>query len=415
MKILLAVLLALPPLHALADNWPQIRGPNWTGVSDAEGLPLEWSDDRNVLWKTEMPGPGTSSPIVWGDNIYVTCFTGYEWPADDSAKRHVGPLERHLLCVDRRTGEIRWRRSQKSTRYDPDWDLAQSNVRVHGFATNTPACDENGVYVFFGADGVLAYSHEGELLWEKSVGEVSDSTASAASLILHDGVLYVSAHAESKRFVALNARDGSQLWELPRWYPGYGTHIISFENPEPQLILSKNDRIAAYDIKTGAEIWNIEGEDGWVHNTMLAAGDGLIYSCSALRIKVLKADGSEKVWEKVAGSTYSPILYDEGRVWWLFRSIVHCHDAKTGEEIYRGRVPAHGDAYAAPVKADGRIYFVTRTEGTVVIDDGPEFELLAQNKFASDESMFDSTPAITGQTMILRSYRFLYGIAEAAD
>ncbi len=392
------------------DNWPQLRGPRWNGVSDATGLPTHWDDNRNIRWKTEMPGPGTSSPIVWKDNIYVTCFTGYDWPADDAQKRHVGPLERHLLCINRHSGEIRWKRSQKSTHYDPSWNLAESHVRVHGFTTNTPACDERGVYVFHGADGILAYSHDGALLWETSVGEKFDSTASAASLILYDGVLYVSAHVESQRFLALDARTGEVVWEIPRWYPGYATQIISLETPKPQLILSKNDRISAHDLNTGAEIWKIEGEDGWVHNTMLVTGGGLIVSCSTPKVKVLRADGSEKLWETVGGSPFSPILYDNGHVWWFYRSILHCRDAKTGEEVYRERIPAHGDAYAAPIKADGKIYLLTRQEGAVVIGDGPEYELLAHNKFADDDSMFDSTPAISGKNLILRSYRYLYCI-----
>ena len=211
-------------------------------------------------------------------------------------------------------------------------------------------------------------------------------------------------------FIALDARTGAVVWEIPRWYPGYATQIISLEPPDPQLILSKNDRISAHDLKTGAEIWKIEGEDGWVHNTMLVTGDGLIISCSTPRVKVIRADGSEKLWETVGGSPFSPILYDNGRVWWFYRSILHCRDARTGEKIYRERIPAPGDAYAAPIKADGKIYLLTRQDGAVVIDDGPEYRLLAHNKFAADDSMFDSTPAISGKNLILRSYRYLYCI-----
>ena len=394
------------------QNWTQLRGKHGRGVSKAKGLPTTWNDKQNVRWKTALPGPGTSSPIVWRENIYVTCFTGYEWPKEHEKKHRVGELERHLICVDCRTGRIKWKRSHAAEYYDRNLNLIKANIRVHGFATSTPTCDANGVYVFHGADGVIAYSHEGEKLWSRSVGTGTHHTGSAASLMMHEGLLLICAEVESGTMFGLAARSGDVVWKQPWKTWGYASPIVTPEGGRPQLLLSHDTLLKSLDPKTGKELWRREGETGWVHNTMLTAGDDIIFSCSNHRVIAIPADGGEILWHKRVGSAYSPIMYDGERVYWIRDSILHCHDAKTGQKIFVDRLPTGSQHYAAPIKADEKIYLVSREGGAAVVAAGPEYRLLAHNRFAEDDSMFDSTPAIVDDCLVLRSYRNLYCIGS---
>src|SRR5580704_5638430 len=169
-------------LSAIGADWPRFRGPNGSATSDERGLPLTWSDDQNVVWKTDLPGPGASSPITTGDRVFVTCYTGFGVEGGTAGKQD--DLLRHLVCIDRATGRILWEKSVKAKLPE---DRPNRMLSGHGFASSTPATDGERVYVFFGKSGVFAFDLDGNQLWHADVGDglAMMGFGSGASLIVN--------------------------------------------------------------------------------------------------------------------------------------------------------------------------------------------------------------------------------------
>lgn len=178
---------------ATAADWPRFRGPNGTGVAES-AVPLEWGDGRNLLWKTALPGPGSSSPVVHGPDVFVTCYSGYGVEAGRAGDP--GKLVRHLLCIDRATGREKWRRDVAAELPE---DAYEGYLTEHGYASSTPVVDADAVYAFFGKGGVVAFDRAGQELWRVAVGKESSSRrwGSAASLVLHGDLVIVNAAEES--------------------------------------------------------------------------------------------------------------------------------------------------------------------------------------------------------------------------
>jgi len=200
---LLAALLTCVSTHITAADWSQFRGPDGSGVSDAKGTPLKWSDTEGLAWKTDLPGPGTSSPIVFGNKIFLTCYTGVQPGRGGS----LDDLKRHLLCLDRATGKLLWNTPVPA-------DLPeQSGIREdHGYATSTPVADAERVYVFWGKSGVFAFDHAGKKLWNTKVGDKLNGWGSATSPVLHKDLVLVNASVESSALVALDKKTGAEKW-----------------------------------------------------------------------------------------------------------------------------------------------------------------------------------------------------------
>jgi outer membrane protein assembly factor BamB len=193
-----------------AADWRQFRGPNASGIAANARPPIEWSATNNRRWQVRLPGPGTSSPIVVGSQVFVTCYTGY----GDGSNGEMADLQRHLLAIDRNSGRILW---QKSVASNGSEDAYSGYLREHGYASHTPTSDGENVYAFFGKSGVHAYTTDGGKLWERQVGQRSNNRrwGSAASLMLHRGKLIVNAADESRAILALDRKTGKELWRAP--------------------------------------------------------------------------------------------------------------------------------------------------------------------------------------------------------
>ncbi|MGB0583239.1 MAG: PQQ-binding-like beta-propeller repeat protein, partial [Limisphaerales bacterium] len=180
-------------------DWLQFRGPNASGIAENANPPVEWSGSKNLRWKTELPGPGSSSPIVVGDRILVTCWSGY----GDNSGGSIDDLKRHLLAVDRRNGKVVWLKTVPSKVREDEF---RRYLDEHGYASHTPTSDGKTVYAFFGKSGVHAYSLDGRKVWEKQIGTLSNNRrwGSAASLMLYDGKLIVNAADEARAIIALD-------------------------------------------------------------------------------------------------------------------------------------------------------------------------------------------------------------------
>src|SRR5262249_11294172 len=174
---LIALMLALVGAPARAADWPNFRGPNSSGISEEKNLPTKWSDTENLAWKTDLPGPGSSSPVIWGDKVFVTCYSGYGLDAKNPGD--AANLDRHLICVDRKTGKILWDKETKAKQ--PEARYTGGYITLHGYASSTPAIDGERIYVFHGKSGVLAYDLDGNEQWQADVGGGTNNWGSGSS------------------------------------------------------------------------------------------------------------------------------------------------------------------------------------------------------------------------------------------
>jgi outer membrane protein assembly factor BamB len=401
-----------------AANWPQFRGPQASGISSDTGLPLTWSATSNIVWKTPLPGRGASSPIVWDDKVYVTAYSGYGLVNDDP-HRNLGRLVRHLFCISRDDGQVLWQADRPAGNDPPEHPIVQF-LDLHGYASSTPVADETGVYAYFGTHGVVAYAHDGKLKWEKQIGWRYHNWGSASSPVLFEDLVIVHADIEEGALVAFDKRTGREEWKVPTGDgDSWSTPLVVQSARGPELVfhhsVGEPARLEAVDPRDGTSRWH----SGVLQNYLCPspiAGDGVIYVLGYQRAAAIRAGGRGEVqplWEIGLGSEVcTPVLHD-GHLYWPSENegIAYCVDAATGAEVYRERLePRPGLIYASGVAGDGRIYYVSREEGTYVVPAEPRFELLAHNTIESDDSIFNGTPAISRGQLLLRSDRFLYCI-----
>ncbi len=418
-QIATAALLAA--LLAGAD-WPRFRGPDGAGVSDATGLPTTWSAMENVVWKTSLPGFGASSPIVLGDRVFLTCYTGYGFDRREPGQQ--SDLLLHTLCLDRADGAIRWHRTLEPRLPETGYDAGR--VELHGYASATPVTDGEAVYAFFGKSGVLKYTLDGEPVWRADVGSGIDKHrwGSGASPIVHDDLLIVNASPESQSVRALKKSTGEEVWRVDEVVDSWSTPlVVTAPDGGEELVVVERYKVLGLDPDTGERLWVCEKPSDYICPSVIAH-DGVVYAINS-RMKALlmaiRTGGrgdvadSHVLWTKKWTTRVSTPVYHEGYLYAMdFLGHAYCLDADDGEEVYHERldVGGRGDKiYASLVAAAGKLYGVTRLDGTVVLALAPKFKELARN-YLGDESVFNATPAVTGNCLLLRSDKALYCIGR---
>lgn len=397
-----------------AADWPRFRGPKGDGISSDAKVPLQWSDKKNLKWRLEMPGKGFSSPIVVGDRVFVTCYSG--------AEGDLKGLKRHLLCADRRQGKVLWCEVVSSTAREIRGPAFGTS---HGFASHTPVSDGQRVYVLFGNTGLLAFDVEGNRLWQRSVGTESAAMfGSAASPILYKDRLIVTAAAESKSIRALDKKTGNQLWQVEAASLSrcYSTPMIVESNTgEDELVISVPYEVWGLNPQTGKLKWHARTKVDMNAVPSVIAQDGIAYAIGGRGggRAAVRAGGEGDVTEtnvlwSMAGGSYvpSPLLH-KGHLYWVNdRGIANCVDVRTGAEVAQRRLG--GQFYASVVLIRDKLYAVSRFDGTYVLRATPQLTQVAHNRL-SDESDFSGSPAVSDGQLILRSEKYLYCIqAESA-
>lgn len=415
-NLFVVICLLMPTAQLPAADWPEFLGPGGTATS-SDVVPTTWSDSENVAWKVEMPGTGSSSPIVVGDKLVVTCYVASEREP-----------RREVLCVDKISGELLW-----SVDFPIDYreDRFQGYITEHGYASNTPVSDGNNVYVFLGKGGVHSITLDGKKNWSVDVGKESSNRqwGSAASLILFQDKLIVNASEESQSIVALDKATGTELWkqEAGMLELTYGTpRIVNPDEGDPEIVLSVPGEIWALNPTTGKLIWYCQSPmTGNVCPSVIVEG-GIIYSFGGYRASgsiAVKAGGkndvsdSHVIWTNRSSSYVATPLLHNGRFYWIDdRGIAYCTSASDGEIIYRERVDdlASGrPVYASPVLIGDHIYVVTRRSGTIIYKPGDSFEPIARNVLAGDETDFNASPVVSDNRLYLRSNQALYCISNS--
>lgn len=418
MRILLFTTCLVITNFALATDWNAFRGSNGDGVAAEGNPPVEWDEANNIAWKKELPGAGTSSPIVWKDHIYVTAHTGYGISAQERGDMEA--LKRHLLCFRLTDGELLWKK-------DVAAELPESRyakrMEWHGYASSTPAADADGVYCFFGKSGVQAFTHDGNPRWVTSVGEGTHGWGSASSPVLVDDLVVVNAFSESGAVVALDRKTGKEKWRYEDVKEAWNTPaVVKTDKGATELAFGVVGKVVGLDPANGEELWSCEGAKWYIVASPLAH-EGMVYSLSGKGVEAataVRAGGrgevtdSHRLWQVKKGSNVSSPLFHDGRLYFAHDqgSFFYCVDAKTGEEIYTERLPNRfGTVYSSPVLAGNKIYLFSRQGGAAVIEPGESYKLLAHNP-RLDRSPVNSCPAIAGDRLLIRSDRFLYCIGE---
>tara|TARA_R110002096_G_scaffold24760_18_gene78004 strand:- start:389 stop:1618 length:1230 start_codon:yes stop_codon:yes gene_type:complete len=398
-------LLTLVP--ASAENWPQFRGPNGSGIAaNAEAIPNEWSANENLAWKTELPGKGSSSPIIWGDRIFLTSYSGYGESQENPGDR--GNLKRHLICLNKADGKILWETPHQAENQVSGY---ANFVAHHGYASHTPVTDGKAVYVFYAKEGALAYDFDGNLLWHfTGVGTDTGGFGSGGALALSEDLLIVNASSESKAIIALDKATGKEVWRKEGIVQCYNTPGLA----DDVVLVNARDQFLGLDARTGAERWKLGGPDAYVCNSPTVV-DGIAYAIQGGRgpTVAISAEGKTLWSSKRAVTVPSPAIRN-GLIFIPERDIFTCLDASTGEEVYRERVsvPITDRTYASPLVIGDRILVVTRKDGAMIYAASRNFELLAHNKIVGDDSLWNASPAVSDGRLFLRSERAIYCIAK---
>ena len=420
----LVLLIVIGSVCLAGADWSRFRGPNGLAVSDETNLPTVWSDQEGVVWKTKLPGPGSSSPIIVGDRVFLTCYSGYGEFDPDIDAGEPEDWRRHVICIDRKSGRILWKKSVKAKL--PEAPYRVPGTPSHGYSSSTPASDGEHVYVFLGKTGVFAFDLEGTELWRVDAGSNLDRMrfGSGASPILYKSLLIVNASIEGSAIVALDKQTGNEAWKAP--FSGYGGSwstpiIVETETGRKDLVIAVTDEIWGLNPDTGKLRWYAITEHGRPICPSVIAKDGIVYAIGGRsgRAIAVRAGGkgdvtkTHVVWTANVGSyVSSPVIHNDHLYWANDRGISYCLNAKNGEIAYQQRLSGAGGVYASAVLADGKLYVVSRENGTFVLAAKPEFEQFAHNEFKSDGSIFNASPAVTNGQLLLRSNEFLYCIGK---
>lgn len=406
--------------------WPQWRGPFATGVSRTATPPVEWSETKNIRWKVSIPGRSSSTPVIWGDHVFVLTAVAKD-PATVAGLAPRGsvpapsPHQFIVMALDRKTGKTIWERvAREATPHERH----QENGT---WASSSAVTDGEVVIATFESRGLHAYDLKGNLVWEKDLGikRMRSQFGEGSTPALHGRFLvYVWDHQGDSFIVALDKNTGAEIWRQPRKeIDTWATPLITTVNGKAQVITGAMNQIVAYDLETGAPIWHTAG---LTMNPIPSpvAEDGIAVLMSGFRGNSLKAINLAAAKGDITGTpaiawTYdrdtpyvpSPLLYD-GVLYFLKTNngLLSVFDVKTGKPHYTlRRLDATPNVFASPVGAAGRVYIAGRDGATLVLKHGPTFEVLATNTL---DDGFDASPALVDRELYLKGYRYLYCIAN---
>jgi len=430
-----------PPLASdTSQNWPSFRGPAASGVVDGYETPVEWNveEDVNLRWKTPIPGMAHSSPVVWGDRIFLTTAvkSGEEAELKVGLYGGIAPVpdegvhEMRVLCVDKRSGDVIW----SEVAFEGVPEIKRHPKGSH--AASSPATDGRCVVAFFGSEGLYCYDIDGKLRWTKSFGRLDSSfymvpTAQwgfASSPVIFEDMVLVECDVIGDSFIAaLDLATGEEVWRTARdEVPTWSTPTVHVSDGRRQVIVNGMKHLGGYDVDTGEELWNLEGGGDIPVPTPVVA-DGLIYltnahgmmapiyavRADAKGVVSMNGDGKEQMaWSKRTRGNYmqTPIVYGPYLFCCADNGVLTCYDRETGEEIFRERLGGGASGFTASIIAsDGKLYATAEAGEVYVLPAGADFEVLAVNDMG-EECM--ASPAASEGTLFWRGRRHLFAVAQ---
>ncbi len=438
MRALVPILLSFLVALEAGDHWPQFRGPQSTGVAEDPALPDTWSTTRNVVWKAGIPGSGWSSPVVWGDRIFVTSVISSVEPEAPKKGLYFGgnregtPSDEHrwmVYAVDWKSGKILWEREVH--RGVP----RSSHHLKNTYASETPVTDGERVYAYFGNIGLFVFDMDGKPVWSQHWGPFRTryGWGTAASPVLQKERIYIVNDNDDQSFlVALDKRTGKQIWRVERdEASNWATPYVWENDQRAEIVTSGTRKVRSYDLD-GHLLWELGGMSSIVIPTPFA-GHGLLFLASGYVGDSVRpvfavrpgARGDISLKDGVTGSgpiawylpqagpyNPSPLVYGDNYYTLLDRGMMTCHDARTGREIYGNqRIDPEVSAFtASPWASNGKIFALSEDGDTFVIQTGPQFKVLGKNSL---DEMSLATPAMSRGSLIIRTASKLYRIGKA--
>lgn len=405
-RVILLLSLLLASATVRAEDWPGWRGPRGDGTSTEKNLPLRWSDKENIHWKTPIPGIGHSSPVIWGDRVFLTsCLEDKQ--------------QRILLCLDRQTGKILWQRDVLKAPLEP-------KHKLNSYSSSTAATDGKHLYVsFLGHPRMQVYCYDlnGNLIWNKSPGEFHSRHGFCSPPVLYKDMVILNGDQDAEAWiVALDKATGAERWrtDRPNRTRSYVPPLLIEHEGRKQLVLSGSLCVASYDPDTGKQLWIIDGPTEQFVASLVYL-DGVLFLTSGYpeyHIVAIRPDGIGNVtkthilWRDTKGAGYvpSPVAWDK----WFFLvndgGRASCLEAKTGKRLWYETLGRHHSS--SPVVADGYVYFPDDDGKTFVVKAGPVFEVVQKN--ALGEECY-SSPAIAHGQLFLRTQHHLWCIGKLSN
>jgi len=433
-----AALIFLLTMTIHAENWPHWRGPSATGVSPEKGLPVEWSNTQNVAWKAKLRGVGISSPIVWGDRVFVTHQIGSGGARQGprlvqsgdplaAGERPLGGVDRSapqtavvfaVSAFDRMTGKELWTTEIKS-----EGKLPEVHEK-HNLASSSPVTDGQRIYAWFGDGQIVALDMTGKQVWKRSLGsdyspfEINWGHASSPT-VYKDHVVLICYHDRASYLLSLDAQTGATKWKFDqaRGVTSYSTPLVVETGISAEVIVNSSVGMAGHDIATGKLLWHFD-EDNRFPVPMPLQHEGLIYTSRGYRSSPFMAirpggqgniASSHVVWRVPSGAPYiSSLVHHDGLIYMVGDvGVLTVTDAKNGERVHQERI---GGVYSAsPVAADGKIYLLSEDGETIVLSAGRTPRVLSRNKLDARQL---ASPAISGGRLFIRSDDTLFAIGR---
>lgn len=431
-KVFLLLSLIAFALNLHSENWHQLRGPDQTGVVTGIEIPTEWDQKKNMSWSIPNPGLGWSSPIVWGDRIFITGSSLSEAEMKNRKKgggqyrTGVGnEVKLEVICMDKKSGAILWRK----TAYE-----GFSKVATHGgspYSAETPATDGEHVYAHFGTMGLYAYSLDGQLAWKKDLGvyEMDGEWGTGTSPMVHEGMLYMQIDNEDfSSLIAIDGKTGKEIWKVDRDEASNRSTPVIWRNKIRTELITQGSITRSYNPETGDLYWQLHLMGGRsssmpvgdeerliVANEKRAAG-GFMFSIKAgasgdISLTEGQSSNHGVEWVNPNGgiAMSSPLMY-RGKVYAFERrtGMVSCYNAENGDVFYyRKHVPKAREFWSSPWAYNGEIYCIDGKGITHVLDSGPEFKEIRQNVL--DDQIW-ATPAFTDESIIIRGLENIYAV-----
>ena len=426
-------------------DWPQFRGIRAAGTADGFRVPAVWNlaEGKGIAWKTAIPGLGHSSPVVWGDQIFITSSISGRKDAglrvglygDIAPVQDDTPHEWRVYALDKKTGAIKW----QHTAYTGVPKIKRHTKATH--ANSTVATDGEHLVAFFGSEGLYAYDLKGKQLWKKDLGVLDAGYymvpqaqwETGSSPVLHDGLVVVQADVQKGSFIAaFDVKTGTEVWRVTRNdVPTWSTPTLHEVNGRTQLIVNGMRHVGAYDFKTGKEIWKLSG-GGDIPVPTPVVSEGLVYITNAhgpmSPVYAIRdtATGDVSLAENASSNQYvvwstprdggymcTPLVY-RGLLYIVkYNGVLNVFDARTGERKYQQRLAGATSAFtASPVASDGKVFFASEDGQVFVAKAGPVWEQLALNEMG--ESVL-ATPAISEGALLFRTQNHVMAIREGAN
>lgn len=439
-----AVVVLLASGTGMAEDWPQFRGGAALSQAPHAKVPLAWDADKNVAWRTAVPGSGWSQPVVSGDRIFLTTAVA---PSGGRPSGMMGgvmslstwgmgsapsePIQFRVLCLDRANGTVVWSKTVADVK--PKFGKHTSNT----FATETPCASPDAVYAFFGATGtVVALDRDGNQRWRRELGPQSTTNqfgTGSSPLLAQDSQgrprLFVQLYNDDRAtLVCLDAATGADVWTADRDKgTSWATPVMWSNDGVAEVITAGQGKVISYDTDTGAERWRFGGIDTSFACSVVADAEGVYFGTSSpgskapayaiargcqgdLTLPAGATQGGKVLWSKTKCGAGMPSPVVIGDHLYFLDKIAVCFDKRTGEEKYRKRLPGGSTAVGSPLVIGDRIYLVNERGKVVVLQAGPEFKVLAESSVGSGDEIFWATPAVTEDALFIRSTDALYCI-----